>query len=73
MTAPWLLLCGLLPARWLRDGIAAVETACEMWEHAEQEFEYESATWDDVGEAARCVNTKRPLTHLSDTSGRGLR
>jgi hypothetical protein len=42
-------------------------------QHAEQRFEYGSVNWDDVGEAARCVNTKRPLTHLSGTSGRGLR
>jgi hypothetical protein len=32
VTAPWLLLCGLLPARWLRAGIAAVEAACLMWD-----------------------------------------
>jgi hypothetical protein len=31
MTAPWLLLVGLLPDCLLRAGIRAVEAACEMW------------------------------------------
>jgi hypothetical protein len=32
VTAPWLLLSGLLPACLLRSGIRAVEAACWLWE-----------------------------------------
>ena len=31
MTAPWLMLSGLLPACLLRWGIRAIEDAREMW------------------------------------------
>jgi hypothetical protein len=31
VTAPWLLLVGLLPACLLRSGIRAVEDALDMW------------------------------------------
>lgn len=29
--------------------------------------------WENASEAARRGNAERPLTHLSDASGRGLR
>jgi hypothetical protein len=31
VTAPWLLLVGLLPACLLRSGIRAIEDALDMW------------------------------------------
>lgn len=37
MTAPWLLLVGLLPNRLLRAGIEAIEDALYMWDDDEDE------------------------------------